>query len=754
MIRPFREFSFKGEYWPILILFFLVLVFFWRTLFLGEMFVTPNLGVGEITIGGLPLRFYLSQELKAGHLPLWTQRLYGGYPLVAETTIAAFYPPNLVFFTVLPAELAFHVNFAFAFFLAGLFTYLFCRLIKLSRGASLLSAIAFTFSGYWVTHITHNIVVDTIAWFPVEIYLLERFVRESKRPSILLLSLVLGVVVAVQFLAGHAQFFVYSLFFAGLYFLFRLLSGVLKRNQREFGLVSIALSAIVAVGLSAIQILPSLEYFRLSERAEGLTSEVINEHPFHIEELVTFVFPNYNGTPVNFTHNPPFPEKGIYWEITAYVGLLTLLLVGASMFRIRSGIQVFLYVLLSFSLIMAMGGIGPLRYLLTIPPFGYFRIPARFLYFTTFSLAILAGFGLDNLIGGLITTGRLASSGKLVFFNSVAIVLVVADLFSFGYRYNPVYPVQEWLRVPQTVEILRKDAGFFRIFDIGLSSMNEENVYLQARKKERGWSGDLHTYRHLLNWLMPKTNLFYEIDHASGVMALSLERVKRFDSLIRTSALTGEVGKKRLNPSTRKLFNLLGVKYFISAVELFDDTLSLVGNTDVTQEPVFRVYENTAVLPEAFIATEARSLSDREAVFSELLDEAFNPLRTVLLEDGEGSSVVGSQGSGSFDREVMDVARNANQQEVTVTARASEPGWLVLADAFYPGWNASVDGEMTTILRTDYLFRAVPISAGEHTVIFRYEPESFWWGIRITLVTVAVVLLSILILMIMGRKDT
>src|SRR3990170_6613011 len=352
MIRLFRDSPFKREYWPILILFFLVLVFFWRTLFLGEMFVTPNLGVGEITIGSMPLRFYLAQELKAGRLPLWTERLYGGYPLVAETTIAAFYPPNLVFFTLLPAVLAFHVNFAFAFFLAGLFTYLFCRLIKLSRGASLLSAIAFTFSGYWVTHITHNIVIDTIAWFPVEIYLLERFVRASKRSSILLLSLVLAVVVAVQFLAGHAQFFVYSLFFAGLYLLFRLWSGALQPRQVRFGLVSIGLAAIVAVGLSAIQILPSLEYFRLSERAGGLTSEVINEHPFHFEELVTFVFPNYNGTPVNFTHNPPFPEKGIYWEITAYVGLLTLLLVGASLLRIRSGIQVFLSVLLLFSLIM------------------------------------------------------------------------------------------------------------------------------------------------------------------------------------------------------------------------------------------------------------------------------------------------------------------------------------------------------------------------------------------------------------------
>jgi hypothetical protein len=738
---------------PILILFFLVLVFFGRTLFLGEMFVTPNLGVGEITIGSMPLRFYLAQELKAGRLPLWTERLYAGYPLLAETTIAAFYPPNLVFFTLLPAVLGFHVNFAFAFFLAGIFTYLFCRLIKLSRGASLLSAIAFTFSGYWVTHITHNIVIDTIAWFPVEIYLLERFVRASKRSSILLLSLVLGVVVAVQFLAGHAQFFVYSLFFAGVYFLFRLWSGALRQRQVGFGLVSMALSAIVALGLSAIQILPSLEYFRLSERAGGLSSEIINEHPFHFKELVTFVFPNYNGTPVNFTHNPPFQDKGIYWEMTAYVGLLTLLLAGASLLRIRSGIQVFLYVLLLFSLIMAMGGIGPLSSLLTIPPFGYFRIPSRFLYFTTFALAILAGFGLDHLIGRLISTHRPTSSGKLFVIHLAAISLVVADLFRFGYRYNPVYPAQEWLEKPRTVEILQEDTGFFRIFDIGLSSVNEENVYLKARKKERGWSGDLHTYRHLLNWLMPKTNLFYEIDHAGGVMALSLELVKRVDSLVRTSALTGEVGEERLNPTARKLFNLLGVKYFISAVELFDDTVSLVGNTDGTQEPVFRVYENPAVLPEAFIVAEARSFSDREAVFAELLREEFDPLAQVLLEGEEGLLTEDFAGSGSSDREVIGVMRNENQQEVMVTAKASEPGWLVLTDTFYPGWNAYVDGAKTTILRADYLFRAVPVPAGEHNVVFRYEPESFWWGVRITLATAAVTLVGILLLAIKGRKN-
>ena len=62
---------------------------------------------------------------------------------------------------------------------------------------------------------------------------------------------------------------------------------------------------------------------------------------------------------------------------------------------------------------------------------------------------------------------------------------------------------------------------------------------------------------------------------------------------------------------------------------------------------------------------------------------------------------------------------------------------LVLADAYYPGWVVTVNGEPGDILRADYLLRGVYLPAGVHEVIFRYRPASFRWGIALSAIGVA-----------------
>ncbi len=57
---------------------------------------------------------------------------------------------------------------------------------------------------------------------------------------------------------------------------------------------------------------------------------------------------------------------------------------------------------------------------------------------------------------------------------------------------------------------------------------------------------------------------------------------------------------------------------------------------------------------------------------------------------------------------------------------------LVLADAWFPGWKAALDGIPTKILRGDLLVRAVPIPAGQHQVVFRYDPLSFRLGAKVS----------------------
>jgi hypothetical protein len=76
---------------------------------------------------------------------------------------------------------------------------------------------------------------------------------------------------------------------------------------------------------------------------------------------------------------------------------------------------------------------------------------------------------------------------------------------------------------------------------------------------------------------------------------------------------------------------------------------------------------------------------------------------------------------------------NENPNLLEVEIQAPSPGWLVVADTWFPGWTVELDREQAPILRADYLFRAVAVPQGTHTVVFRYRPVSFGLGAAISL---------------------
>jgi uncharacterized membrane protein YfhO len=59
-------------------------------------------------------------------------------------------------------------------------------------------------------------------------------------------------------------------------------------------------------------------------------------------------------------------------------------------------------------------------------------------------------------------------------------------------------------------------------------------------------------------------------------------------------------------------------------------------------------------------------------------------------------------------------------------------GYLVSTDAWYPGWQAYVDGRPATLHRANLAFRVVSVPTGRHTVVFRYEPWSVRMGFALT----------------------
>ena len=151
------------------------------------------------------------------------------------------------------------------------------------------------------------------------------------------------------------------------------------------------------------------------------------------------------------------------------------------------------------------------------------------------------------------------------------------------------------------------------------------------------------------------------------------------------------------------------------------------------------LYVNPTALPRARIASQPRVGPD-DAVLAELAAGTWDPARTVLLSASlREVERLGWGGEGTARITADEPTR------VVVEAHVSGPAWLVLADTWYPGWRADVNGKPARIHRANLCQRAVHLPAGDHTVTFRYHATAYRRGLAISLTALAFWLAALLI---------
>jgi uncharacterized membrane protein YfhO len=91
---------------------------------------------------------------------------------------------------------------------------------------------------------------------------------------------------------------------------------------------------------------------------------------------------------------------------------------------------------------------------------------------------------------------------------------------------------------------------------------------------------------------------------------------------------------------------------------------------------------------------------------------------------------------------------------VVVNTRASRPALMVLADNYYKGWVAKVDGREVPIYRTNHTFRGVVVPAGAHRVEFTFNPVDLYTGLYIHLASLALLAAYGVYLLVRRRRQT
>jgi hypothetical protein len=761
-----RRQSLVRESGAVVLILLAALGFFWRILFTPDAWKPA--GGGDLASFLFPIYRFAASSLRAGNLPLWNPHLYGGAPFLADMQTGVFYPPNLLLFLLAPdfPYKALEWMAALHIFLAGLFMYLCLRYLEPGRPlrvpAALAGAIAYMFSDMFVVHFGNLNLIAVAAWLPLIFLLFWRALRTQR----LGLAVGAGVALGISTLEGHLQITLYVALALVVAAIAEAIAAHRERRGWAWSFLTLAITAAIGIGLSALTLLPAFEYARLSPRAEL---------PYRAAARYSLV-PGLLGemlVPALFNSREPDLYWGVWDRVAVgYVGIFTLVLAGLAVL-LRRGRQVCLFVVLAaVAFLLALGGESVIHgwaYWL-LPGFRQFRAPARAVLLLSFALTALAALGLDRLLGPLDRRTRVVFQGAwrwLVFLGGMAILIGGAWAYLVIYQAQDHDPAVFW-RVSA--------AGSGVIF--ALLMLAAALAWLSARRSGRLQRGvlawlavaliflDLATvgaytdlgrepptagYDHpeIVEFLKGEPGAF-RIDSRTDVWAVWQPNLALLAGLYDVSGVdnplvVADVARywEGTGGRSTRLYDLLGVRYVLGSKEvvLDWDKFSLAYDGD----PTVNVYRNETPLPRAFVVQQAVVAADQEDAWARIHEPGFDPATTVVLEGGQPLD------NGGAEQAVAQVVRY-EPDRLEIEVNSPTDGYLFLSDPFYPGWQATVDGQPTEILRANYAFRAVAVPAGTHRVIMTFQPASWRLGLAITVLTVLLLLALAIIALAWWRR--
>lgn len=166
------------------------------------------------------------------------------------------------------------------------------------------------------------------------------------------------------------------------------------------------------------------------------------------------------------------------------------------------------------------------------------------------------------------------------------------------------------------------------------------------------------------------------------------------------------------------VINMLNGKYIILEGILEKDFLIRSASSPAIKQIL---YENTNVLPKAWLVTNIKQLNTPEDIAFYMNDSTFNPAKEALLLNKGSLKNTNYSGIGSVTVEEYSPNR------IKINTETEEPQFMVLSELYYPaGWKTFVNNSEVEIHRTNHLLRGIEIPAGNNKVEFVFEPTTYY----------------------------
>ncbi|MEK7532923.1 MAG: YfhO family protein [Patescibacteria group bacterium] len=707
----------------------LVTIFFFRLFYpVPSLIVTPDYGRSDAWHFSFATKYVLSESLKSNSLPLWRNDIGDGFPLFAEGQTGALFLPNIVLFRFLPPVIAYNTALMFAVLLMGIGMYVWSRIMKFSVLGSWFVAVSVTFSGLSMTQLTHITLLQGMSMLPVIAALSIAVTTLGPYPW----TGFLAFAVAQQIAAGFPQATFLTLVISSVFVGYFSLSQK-KWKSCAFWIIGI----LLGIAGGAAQILPSWEFLKAGTDPGGFAPTISTMYSMPIKHLISFILPFALGNPKYGTYPPFYAFDGsIFWENTAYIGILPILLSAAGLLFLRKDRFIIFLLLLSVSALMLAGGkYAPTYILFSVWPLTLFRVPARFLWIASIAIAMIGAVVIDRV-------SHQARTQWMYLLIGIALLLHGAQLLNTWWSYHLIEPASIWMNTPT----LSASIGSERIITIG------HGVAHNRIMTGSGWS-NAKPYRFLREGIAPDSNMLWHVSQHNVYAGRYLKRPSLTDSLLSDAIKTDE---HTATISAVKFLDFFSIRHVLSFLPL--DAPGLIrtahrneGDTDLT------LYTNPHALPRAYLTHEATAAATLTEAIHTLTGPNFTPGESVLLEQHE---IIKNPRLTKFLTRTDDASRilenntvaweQDEQTAIRLTVEASADALLILTDTYYPGWHARIDGEATQLYAANLSQRAIMVPKGIHTVTFFYRPVSLVWGLIISAISALLTVILMIVLKLSG----
>lgn len=176
-----------------------------------------------------------------------------------------------------------------------------------------------------------------------------------------------------------------------------------------------------------------------------------------------------------------------------------------------------------------------------------------------------------------------------------------------------------------------------------------------------------------------------------------------------------ELIENQISKNNMEVLNMLNTKYII------------LPNKE-TNEPF--VQRNPSALGNSWFVKDIKIVANADSELNAL--SSFNAAATAILDKRFAPAV---SGLGTFtDSTAKITLESYAPNDLVYSSSSKQEGLAVFSEAYYDkGWKATIDGKETPHIRVNYVLRGLRIPQGNHKIEFKFEPEAYYTGEKISL---------------------